>query len=247
MRKIFRLYRQNIYGIIGTLAFHLILMITFLVAEIRSSSEIKEESVLLDFTTEELDIPEPEVPEIPRPEEKNNQPSDAPDQPRELGSSRAVNEAVSKTQDKFFDDAYQKEIADAQKLVDDVTKTLAQEIPDLGDLNMPEETTDGMKPEEISNVITKGKSNIRYHLENRYHRRLPIPIYLAEGGGEITVDIIVNKSGKVISAIPRRNPNITDPNLPAYAQSAALRTRFNRDSAAPDKQKGTITYVFVPQ
>ena len=104
-----------------------------------------------------------------------------------------------------------------------------------------------MKPEEIKNTIYKGKSNIHYSLENRYHVRLPIPIYLAQGGGEVTVDIVVNRNGRVLSAEPRPNPNITDIMLLAYAKKAALNTEFNADPKAPEKQRGTITYNFVPQ
>ena len=243
MRKIKEIYRRNIYGVIGTLAFHLILLTIFLLAELKTSKEPKNEGIILDFT-------EQPPPKLPEPEIKKEKAESASTTSSvDQGSNQAVNDAskAKPTKDKFFDESYRKEIAEAKALVNDVNKTLSQKIPDIGDVKMPEETTEGMKPEEIKNTIYKGKSNIHYSLENRYHVRLPIPIYLAQGGGEVTVDIVVNRNGRVLSAEPRPNPNITDIMLLAYAKKAALNTEFNADPKAPEKQKGTITYNFVPQ
>jgi len=243
MRKIKEIYRRNIYGVIGTLAFHLILLTIFLLAELKTSKEPKNEGIILDFT-------EQPPPKLPEPEIKKEKAESASTTSSvDQGSNQAVNDAskAKPTKDKFFDESYRKEIAEAKALVNDVNKTLSQKIPDIGDVKMPEETTEGMKPEEIKNTIYKGKSNIHYSLENRYHVRLPIPIYLAQGGGEVTVDIVVNRNGRVLSAEPRPNPNITDIMLLAYAKKAALNTEFNADPKAPEKQRGTITYNFVPQ
>jgi hypothetical protein len=245
MSRILKIYRRNIYGIIGTLIFHILLVSVFLLAEVKRSVVVNEEAIILDFTFEELEVPE--VEELKKTEEESNQPSETPNQPRELGSNRPVNEAAKPPKDDFFDDDYRREIENAQNLVRDVSKTLSAEIPEIGDVEMPEETTEGMKPEEIKNVIYKGKSNISYFLENRYHRSIPIPIYLAEGGGTVVVDIVVDQRGSVISANPRNKPAVSDRHLLAYAKKAALKTRFNIDFDAPEKQKGTITYNFVPQ
>ena len=243
MKKLKELYRRHIYGVIGTLAFHLILLSIFLLAELKTSKMPKDEGIILDFTEQ----PPPKLPEPEIEKEKTATASSA--QSADQGSNRAVNDAskAKPTRDKFFDESYKKEIEQAKALVNDVNKTLSQKIPEIGDIKMPEETTEGMKPEDIKNTIYKGKSNIHYSLENRYHVRLPIPIYLAQGGGEVTVDIVVDRSGQVISAEPRPNPNISDPMLMAYAKKAALNTEFNSDPNAPEKQRGTITYNFVPQ
>ena len=112
---------------------------------------------------------------------------------------------------------------------------------------MPEDNTEGKTREEVKRSDFKGKSNIHYFLENRYHARLPIPIYLAEGGGEVIVDIVVGRNGRVLSANPRPNPRITDMTILAYAKQAAEKTWFNEDASAPEKQKGTITYLFMAQ
>ncbi len=247
MGKLKRLYKENIYGIMATLTFHLIVLSILLFVDINSHFDPPMEDIIIDFETEEIKLPEPE----PKPEEKTLVPLDPANyQPRELASNRAVNEAAkeaSNSRDPFFDKDYRDEVAAAKKLASDVNRNLAQKIPEIGDVKMPEENTEGMTPEEIKNASFKGKSNIKYYLEDRYHVRLPIPVYLAQGGGEVVVDIVVNRDGRVISATPRPNPRISDMTIFAYAKQAAEKTRFNDDSSAPEQQRGTITYVFVQQ
>ncbi len=233
-------YKQNIYGIMGTLIFHIVLFGSFLLAEINIKKETIEEPIIIDFSQIE-EIPETEV--IEETQEQENSPSDLNPQDFASRSNRAVNEA---RKDPFFDAEYLREIENAQKLVSDVNEQLSKEIPDIEDFDMPEETTEGMDPDSIKNTIYSGDSNIHYFLENRYHTRLPIPVYLAQGGGTITITIRVDKNGRVKKAEIKSNQS-NDPLLQAYALQAAKKTYFNRDQNAPDLQTGTITYTFVPQ
>ena len=112
---------------------------------------------------------------------------------------------------------------------------------------MPVETTEGMDPDSIKNIIYTGESNIVYYLENRYHISLPIPVYLAKGGGKIVIEITVDRSGKVIEAKPESGQKVRDEQIINYATTAALRTIFNSDPSAPSAQKGTIHYNFIAQ
>ena len=73
----------------------------------------------------------------------------------------------------------------------------------MDDIKMPVETTEGMNPDSIKNIIYTGESNIVYYLENRYHLSLPIPVYLTQGGGKIIIEIVVDRQGKVIQATPK--------------------------------------------
>ena len=250
MGKVNEIYRQNIYGVITTLIFHIIVLVVLLTSNLDYGKKTVEDDILLEFPVEEIKLPEP-------PKEKELQPETA--NPMQQGSNqmlsnRGVNDASkdaskasSRSNDPFFDKAYNKEIEAAKQLVSDVNKTLAKKIPKIGDIRMPEDNTEGKTREEVKQSNFKGKSNIHYFLENRYHSRLPIPVYLAEGGGEVIVDIIVARDGHVLFANPRANPKITDLAILAYAKQAAEKTWFNNDASAPEKQKGTITYQFVAQ
>lgn len=234
----------------ATLGFHLFVVAVLVLAQMRPINKIQQEEVYIDFTPELNKIKE----KIPEPvKEKQSEPSktnQSANQGQQLASNRAVNDAskdASRSRDPFFDKAYDAEIAAAKKLVGDVNKTLSQKIPKIGDIAMPEDNTAGKTPQQIKESNFKGKSNIHYSLANRYHLRLPIPVYLAEGGGEVIVDIAVDREGRVTSAEPRSNPDIKDLMILAYAKQAAEKTQFNPDSSAPEKQRGTITYIFVAQ
>ena len=246
MQKLKKLYQENIYGVIGTLAFHILLFSSFLLAKVDIKGEVKEEPIIIDFTAIEELTPEILEEELEDNQEDENTPAnDNQLQSTSTRSNRAVNDAP--VEDPFFDSDYMQEMAAAQQLVSDINNQLSKPIPDIQEFAMPEETTEGIDPSEIKNTIYSGESNIHYFLENRYHTRLPIPVYLARGGGIITVNIWVSTSGKVIKAEVIKNNQIKDEMLPTYAEQAALRTVFNADQSAPSPQQGTITYTFVPQ
>ena len=247
MWKIKKIYYRNIYGVIATLSFHVVVVAILLLAPLRPLKKVPDEIVYIDFSTEMTKMAEKEKENKPEPASGKAQPAS---QGQRLASNKAVNEAskeASRSKDPFFDREYDAEIAAAKKLVGDVNKTLSQKIPKIGDIAMPEDITQGKTPEQIKQSNFEGKSNIHYYLENRYHLRLSIPVYLAEGGGEVTVDIVVGRNGRVTSANPRPNPVIIDLTIFAYAVQAAEKTLFNSDPSAPEKQKGTITYIFAAQ
>jgi hypothetical protein len=239
------LYRKNVYGVMGTLIFHILLVGGFLLAEMNYNFKYeKDEDVLLDL------ISAVEIEKTPEPEkgvksEESSVTTGNQGRDQSAGSNRAVNDALKN--DKFFDAGYKHDIEEAKKLVSTVNKQLSKKIASTNSFEMPVASSEGQNPDSIKNVIYSGKSNIHYYLENRHHITLPIPVYLAKGGGTIIVDIQVDRSGKVIKAEARPAKNITDPMLPEYAKQAAELTLFNSESKASAIQKGTITYKFVAQ
>ena len=247
MWNIKQLYRENIYGVMGTLIFHILLVAVFWLAELNMNVKIeKEEAILIDFPVpEEMKLEETPKPEREKQEEKNIASDQSMKSIQQAGSNRAVNDALKN--DKFFDDSYKRDIDQAKKMVADVNKQLSKKIPAIKKYEMPEATTEGQDPDSIKNVIYSGKSNIHYFLENRFHVRLPIPVYLAKSGGVIKVDIQVDRSGRVIKAEAKSTKASGDPMLTEYALQAAERSVFNADTKAPTVQKGSITYQFVAQ
>lgn len=230
----------------GTLVFHILLVSGFYIAEMKLDVKlVPEEAVLLDFKAEPSDEKKIDV------QEKKDElvKDQSGEKINNSQSNRAVNDAAKNIQkrDKFFDDNYQRDIEEAKKMVADVNKQLSKRIAPIKKFEMPEVTTEGQDPDSIKNVIYSGKSNIHYNLDDRFHIRLPIPVYLAKSGGLITIDILVDRSGKVIKAEARSSNGISDPMLPIYATQAAERTLFNSSKKAPAVQKGTITYQFVAQ
>jgi hypothetical protein len=247
MENLFRLYRDNINGIIATLVIHLVVLVCLLFAELRNNMDLPSDALFVDLVPEEVKLPNPDKEKLELGNQSlalNGGKSGA------NNSNRAVNlgdQSGRTSGDPFFDKEYAREVAEAKKLESDVNKNLAKKVPVIGDIPMPVASTEGMTRDEVKRSTFKGKSNIHYLLGNRYHLQLPIPVYLAQGGGEVVVDIVVNRNGDVLSATPRVPVNLNDPTILAYAKQAAEKTLFNPSSSAPEKERGTITYLFVAQ
>ncbi|NOR74246.1 MAG: hypothetical protein GQ525_03700, partial [Draconibacterium sp.] len=244
MRLIRKIYKRNIYGVMGTLVFHILIVLFFLLADVDMKGNTKEEALLIEFP----DI----LPELEEQIEKQEMESSDEIPAENSESSNRTNAASNQlastntttSAEEFFDDEYLKEIEAAKRLSSDVSNQLSKEVIDINDIKMPVETTEGMEPDSIKNVIYVGESNIVYYLENRYHKSLPIPVYLSQGGGKVIVDIVVNQQGFVTEATPRKNRNIREEQTFLYAKAAASKTVFNSDPDAPKAQKGTIHYTF---
>ncbi len=78
----------------------------------------------------------------------------------------------------------------------------------------------------------------------RTARNLITPAFQCEGGGEVVVEIEVRPNGEVSSA---RVLSGGDAYMREIALRAARSSTVNIDASAPDRQKGTITYLFIPQ
>ncbi|SHE96545.1 hypothetical protein SAMN05444274_103109 [Mariniphaga anaerophila] len=230
----------------GTLIFHILLVSVFLLADVDMKGTAYEEELLIEFP--EL-IPEPEAVEETKETQESEPTANEASSPLSETRSNRTNIASNKLAktDEFFDEDYMREVEAAKQLVSDVNNQLSKEAVNLEDIKMPVKTTEGMNPDSIDNVVYTGESNIVYYLENRYHVSLPIPVYLAQSGGTVVVDIAVTRDGKVIEATPRKNASIRDDQIFLYAKAAASRTIFNADASAPNPQKGTIHYTFVAQ
>lgn len=78
----------------------------------------------------------------------------------------------------------------------------------------------------------------------RHSRHLEVPAYRCEGGGEVVVQITVNRAGDVIAASVISGG---DECMREASLRAARLSSVNIDQTAPVKQSGTITYIFIPQ
>ena len=230
----------------GTLIFHILLFSLFLLADVDMKGTIQEEVLLIEFPD---NFPEPEpvsevVMEQQEGEPLSNQASSALNQTQ---SNRTIASNRLARNDEFFDEDYMREVESARQLVADVNNQLSKEKVNLDDIKMPVQSTEGMDPKTIENVVYTGESNIVYYLEDRYHVSLPIPVYLTQNGGLVVVDIAVNRQGRVIEAETRKNSSVRDEQIYLYAKAAASRTVFNAKPDAPNPQRGTIHYTFVAQ
>lgn len=102
------------------------------------------------------------------------------------------------------------------------------------------------KQEKSTDRHVKGTVTVSFSLVNpiRYSRHLVKPAYRCEGGGDVTVRITVSRSGEVIHA---QVVSGGDECMRQTAVESALNSQFDINESAPERQQGTITYVFIPQ
>ena len=90
-----------------------------------------------------------------------------------------------------------------------------------------------------------GGSGGNYNLAGRKALSKPVQKPDCEEEGTVVVSIEVNKDGSVIKASPgARGTTNSAPCLFKAAKEAALKTKWNPDGNAPNKQRGTIIYKF---
>lgn len=92
----------------------------------------------------------------------------------------------------------------------------------------------------------KGRVTVSFSFSNpvRYSRHLIKPAYRCEGGGQVDVAVEIDRTGKVLSA------EVTyggDECMRQTAIESARNSRFDHNDSAPPRQRGKITYIFIPQ
>jgi len=91
-----------------------------------------------------------------------------------------------------------------------------------------------------------GDKGISYELQGRGFQKLPKPKYDYQGEGRVVVEVSVDRSGKVIQAVPGIKGSTTlEEYLLKVAKDAAMEASFESKPDAPLFQKGTITYNFI--
>ena len=78
----------------------------------------------------------------------------------------------------------------------------------------------------------------------RQGRYLENPAYLCQSGGRVVVAATINRGGEVVAA---KVLSGGDDSMREAALRAARNSLFDINDAAPARQSGTITYVFIPQ
>lgn len=92
-----------------------------------------------------------------------------------------------------------------------------------------------------------GDKGISYDLAGReIQGSLPRPKYEYQTEGRVVVDVSVDRSGKVVQAVPGgRGSTTLNQDLFRIAREAAMGAKFKVKQDAPPIQKGTITYIFI--
>lgn len=238
---------EHRHGVMGTVIFHLVLAICLVSMGISRLENHVEMEI-------ELDMPEPEIvqqqqEEMKKKEEIARQAAD--EEVSRMLRSMAVNEDVVK----------RSEAMEPHERIEEYINEIQEELRgDYGDRykaeknkHFKEDSVRFKKDQQqrmldsLQSTVYVGKSSVSYNIKGRYKTYLPIPVYKCEFGGKVVVAVVVNPRGRVVKAEVMDKDSDTDSNLREVAVEAALRSEFNADAKAPERQTGTITYNFVKQ
>ncbi|MDX2445249.1 MAG: hypothetical protein QNK30_15750 [Bacteroidales bacterium] len=237
--------KKNIYGIMGTVIVHLIIAIIFMLIKLSSDYKNLDQGILIDISALQEDALE-QIIDIDLPLEEGEYIDN-------IYHDIAVNEA-SIPEEQFDIDEYIDQIKNEMISAGELSKEnfidqAKQETESDASLEYQEENQ--IEEEKTAADMAsdyQGPTRISYYLENRSKIRLPLPIYKCPDGGTITLEILVNQYGNVISAdlLEEKSAGV-DYCLLEAAKKAAMTSRFNSGTNFPARQKGTITYIFTSQ
>lgn len=234
---------QNINGILGTTIVHLVLIMSFLFIKVGKIRDYQKEQVLIEFE-EEL---QQTVEELLRQNEllENLQDNELPALDQLTIRSIAAN--VSSTlSDELSTEKYEQQVMD--ELGIESLKPEMPENPAEDFIQTQEEVlNDEPAPEIPGNIIRKDNMTVSYELLNRWHRNIYIPSFKCQEGGSVMLTIEVNQQGRVIAANVIQGLSTDDPCLLSEALNSASSAVFNSSQTALPVQRGTITYIFLPQ
>lgn len=238
--------RENINGFLGTLIFHLLLVVVIMATRLSSVSHQPEQSMLIEFDS---DVTEEEFRELTE-SLMNRGEFDEDPESDQLRRNIAVNVSEERPVPDEFREMSPDQMSELDDRVEEILNNAANgkmpepEQPDMN-FKLPTDTPD---QENINDEPYTGPTTITYDLAGRIHLRMPVPVYKCPGGGIVEVKISVNRHGKVISAnIDGEPESFNERCIFQMALEAATGSIFDEKSDAPPVQDGTITFHFQKQ
>jgi hypothetical protein len=240
-------------GLLGTVIIHLIAGIIFMSFQIKSLHKSAAEKFLVEFATEKVTDPKEKQIELPSVSVEKILQDDQDMLNIARNLSNISDQKINKDDyiDKVKEELIKSGKLGANNYIDEQKKMAGRKEDEMvvteGDSSrakLKEKTAESQKM--AANY--KGPTRIYYNLPGRLHNYLPIPIYLCQGSGKITLSIEVNQKGEVEKAsVSELESSVNDPCLIETAVQTALVSRFNSDMNSPKLQSGTLTYIFVAQ
>lgn len=229
-------------GILGTVIFHMLLLVLFLILQIRSERRERMREMVVEFV-------ESEMPDLQPGEELSEEDANLPVRQSLMERVRNIPVNISrKLEQELSTREYEERmLRELEENRPEEYKRLEERLTSL-EAEYREMIRESEPAGDEEPPVYEGPTRIYYDLKDRHHLYLHLPVYLCEGSGVVEVGISVNQKGYVTRvSVPDLGEGMNATCLAEAAKEAAAQSRFNPDPSAPPDQKGTITYHFVSQ
>ncbi len=258
--------REKKEGLIGTIVFHVVLFIFFLIYGLSYTVPYPETGLTVNFGTTEMGSGDNQPEAATAPVEPEEQPEDKPVEPSQTEPEAAIPDVA--TQDDVKTIEVPKEKTEAEKEAERaaeaeaIKKAEQEEIRKklaamAGKLNNPTQEAGGGDGDDDEpgdrgqqdggadgGYTGGGIGNGNYALGDRAALTKPKPVYECQEEGKVYVNIKVDRNGKVVYASVGQGTTNTAECLTKKALQAAYKTKWQPKDGAPIEQKGRIIYDF---
>ena len=240
---------DNRRGLLVTIIVYLVLAIAFIGSKVTVTSEHADQMMVIDLKT--LAELQKEKERLEQEVKQRTQPEDDLSDVRNRISNDHAEESDMDTRlrdDRSTD--MEKLTADAKRAQERMRANRERYEQGLADEEaMRRKTDDKSEQKQPTSTKAKGRVTVSYSFVNpvRTATYLDIPAYRCENGGEVIVNVTLNRNGDVVAATIDKTRSATDECMWETALEATRKSRFNIDAAAPERQTGTISYIFIPQ
>ena len=238
-----KFFRENRIGIYTTVSVHLLVVILLLLYRLQDLGKI-EVPFVLNFSEQEI-----QEAHIQKQERRKQFEQELDNILTPARHNDLRNVAVDETEQVLRDDRHKNpstiydEARRVQESLDASRRALQQQQG--GDEALF--SASGTTTSDDAAETYKGPSVLSYNLDGRKAMRLPIPVYQCRGGGDVTVNIEVDRRGYVVKTTINTASSTNNTCLTDAARRAAQTSRFAADSKAPERQQGHIIYRFIAQ
>lgn len=260
-------------GLVGTIVFHLALLLLFIFAGLKYPDPRPEQGVVVDFGTSDAGTGQTQPTEVgaadnvvPEPRPDNTTPTEtAPsetvdedvltdtDETVELPETQEQTTEKTEENEKPKEEPEETKEEEERKISDQLSGALEKfkksdksggSEGDDDDAAGDKGDPDGSRSSNYTGG-TGGKGSGNYDLGGRSATKRPIPEGCGNEEGTVVIEVQVNREGKTIRAQQGRGTTASDNCLIEAAKQAALNTKWSPDPNAPHTQQGKITYKFI--
>jgi hypothetical protein len=249
--KILSFFKRNINGILGTVLFHLVIILIAMASSIESVVKYQETYMLI----------EPEfLEEIQQGKEITEDKSNLSDLEiekyindlRNVGgnnNSQYAQENIETMSQEELQKMYEAEML-KEKYGDDYEKMMNSTYEDYLDENNKDDNTTTTESNQSTNDDNySGPALVFVELENpdRGKAYIDVPVFTCRSGGTVVINISIDSDGRIKSANVASVKSSDDGScISEAAKNAALKSRFTT-LAGGKTEYGKITYQFIQQ